>query len=78
MDWISEHINYQNHKIHSYDLMRKMIVILGSKKGDNNDNSSPQLYCLHNLLLMRTFKILKIIYQLLKGNLIQGKFVHPQ
>ena len=30
--------------------MRKMIVNLVSKKCDNNDNSSPQLYHLHNSL----------------------------
>ena len=29
-----------------------MIVNLVSKKGDNNDNSSPQVTCQHNSLLM--------------------------
>ena len=32
--------------------MRKMIVNLVIKKGDNNENSSPQLSRLHNSLLM--------------------------
>ena len=52
MDQISKHINYTNKKTHSYDKMRKMIVNLVSKKGDNNDNSYPQLSRLHNSLLM--------------------------
>ena len=42
MDQISEHINYSNHKINSHDQMIKMIVNLDIKKGENNDNSSPQ------------------------------------
>ena len=53
MDQISEHINSSNHKIHSYDKMSKMIVNLGSKKCENNENSLPHLTLLQNLLLMR-------------------------
>ena len=33
MDQISEHINYSNHKMYSYDQMRKIIANLGIKKG---------------------------------------------
>ena len=43
MDQISEKFNSSNHKTHSCDQMIKMIVNLGSKKGENNNNSSPQL-----------------------------------
>ena len=39
-------------KKNPYDQTRKMIGNLGSKKGDNNENSSTQLSCLHNSLLM--------------------------
>ena len=53
MSQISEHINSTNNKIHSCDQMSKIIVNLGSKKGDNNDNSSTQLSCPNNSLLMR-------------------------
>ena len=53
MDHISEHINSTKHNIHSYDHMIKMIVNLSIKKSDNNGNSFPQLYRLHNSLLMR-------------------------
>ena len=44
---ISEHINYT--KNHSCDQMSKMIINLGSKKGDNNDNSPTQIsaYIIH-------------------------------
>ena len=52
IDQISEHINYSNQKIHSYDQMRKMIVNLGTKKCENNNKSTCQLSHLHNLLLM--------------------------
>ena len=53
MDQISEHINFSNHKIHSYDKMSKMIVNLGSNKFENNNNNSSwQLTCLHNSSLM--------------------------
>ena len=36
-----EHINYTNHKIHSYDQMRKLIVNLGSIKSDNIQTPLP-------------------------------------
>ena len=49
---ISEHINSSNHKIYSYDQIRKMIVNLGSKKCQNNKNSTCQLNRLRNSLLM--------------------------
>ena len=52
---ISQHINYSNQKIHYYDQIRKMIVNLGSNKGDKNDDSSPKLTHLHNILLMSIF-----------------------
>ena len=52
MDQISEHINYSNNKNHSCDQMRKMIVNLDSKKGKNKDNSSTQITCLENFLLV--------------------------
>ena len=52
MDQISEYINFSNHRIHSYDKMRNMIVNLGSKKGKNNNNHSPQLTRIHNSLLI--------------------------
>ena len=53
MDQISQHNNYTNHQIHSYDQMSKMIVTLESKKAGNNDNSSNKLGCLQNSLIMR-------------------------
>ena len=40
MAHISEHINSQNQKIHSYDKMSNIIVNLGSKKGENKNNST--------------------------------------
>ena len=49
---ISEHINSSNHKIHSYDQMRKIIVTLGSKKGNKYDDSSTKLTNIQNELLM--------------------------
>ena len=52
MDQISEHIKYSNHKIHSYDQMRKMIVNLGSNKCENNNNFKRQLNHPQNLSLM--------------------------
>ena len=45
---IIEHIISSNKIIHSYDQMRKMFVSFISKKGENNDNSSPQLTLIHN------------------------------
>ena len=52
MDHISEYINSSNHKIHSYEKNEKNIVTSGNKKSENNNNSTCQLSCLHNLLLM--------------------------
>ena len=52
MAQISEQINYPNKKIHSYNQMRKMIIDIGSKKGENNDTYSPQITRLQNSLLM--------------------------
>ena len=52
IDQISEHINYSNQKIHSYDQMRKMIVNLGSKKYENRNDPTCQLYHLQNLSLL--------------------------
>ena len=46
MDQISLNINSTNRNIYSYDQKIKTIVNLGSKKGDKNDNSSPQISCL--------------------------------
>ena len=57
MAQISEHINSSNHKMHSYDQTRKMIVNLGSNKFENNDTSSCQLNHLHNLLLISVYEI---------------------
>ena len=55
MDRITQQINSINHKIHSYDQMRKIIVNLGSIKG----NSSPKLSHLYNKLPMRVVDIPK-------------------
>ena len=52
MAQISELINSSNQRIHSYDQMIKMIANLGITKGENNDNSSPQLINIYNSLLM--------------------------
>ena len=52
MDQISEHINYSNNKIHSYDQMRKVIVSLDSKNYKNNNNPTWKLNHIHNSLLM--------------------------
>ena len=49
---ISEQNNSSNQKIHSYDQMSKIIVNLGITKYKNNNNSTRQFRCLHNLLLM--------------------------
>ena len=57
MAQISEHINYSNHKIHSYDQMSKMVVNLGSKKCKNNNISAFQLNHPQDLLLMSIFDI---------------------
>ena len=52
MDQIIENINSSNHKIHSYDQMRKMVVNLSSKKCENRKNSTFQLNHLQSSLLM--------------------------
>ena len=52
MDKISEHINFSNHKIHSYDRMIKIILNLGSKRCKNNNNLTFQLTRLQDSLLM--------------------------
>ena len=52
MDKISERINHSNHKIHSHDQMRRIIVNLVSKKCEDNNNYTRQLNHVKNLLLM--------------------------
>ena len=52
MAQISEHINSSCHKIHYYDQKCKIIVNLGSKKCENNNNSTCQLSRLQNSLLI--------------------------
>ena len=52
MAHISERVNSSNHKMHSYDQMSKIIINLGSKKLENNNNSTCQIIRLHNLLLI--------------------------
>ena len=51
MDHISKHIN-SSKKNHSHDKMSKIVVNLGSKKFENNNNSTWQLNNIQNLLLM--------------------------
>ena len=53
MDQISQHINYSNHKIHSYYQIRMIIVNLSIKKGDKNYDSHPKLIHTQNTLLIR-------------------------
>ena len=55
MDNISQHINYSNQKIQSYDKMSKIILNLGSNQGDKNDDSSTKITHLQNKLLMIIF-----------------------
>ena len=52
MAHISEHTNYSNHKILFNNKINKMVVDLGSKKGESNYNCSSQLTRLHNSLLV--------------------------
>ena len=52
MDHISEHINSSNKKNHSHDKTSKMVVNLGSKKCENNNNSTCQLNNIQKFLLM--------------------------
>ena len=49
---IGEHINHSNHKIHSYDKSRKIIVNLGNEKYEYNNNSTYQSNHIQNSLLM--------------------------
>ena len=55
MAQMSEHNNYPNNNIHSYDKMSKMIVNLGSKKWKNNNNSTCQLSSIQICLLIIIF-----------------------
>ena len=55
MSHISEEINSSNKKIHAYDQIIKMIVKLGSKKCEDNNNSTCQLIRLQNLLFMNIY-----------------------
>ena len=48
MAQISERIKSSNHRIHSHDQMIKIIVNLGSKKCEDNKNSTFQLKHLQN------------------------------
>ena len=57
---ISQHIFSTNHKINSYNQMIKIIVTLGSKRGDNNDNSYLQISFPHNSLIMSIFDTIEI------------------
>ena len=52
MAQITEHINSSNHKINSCGKTRRMVVNLGSKKCENNNNSTCQLSRLQNSLLI--------------------------
>ena len=54
LDQRSKQINHSNQKINSYDKMSKIITNLGSKKGDNNDDSYTKLTHIQNALLTRT------------------------
>ena len=49
MDQISKRINYTNHNIHFYEKMSKMVVKLGSKKGENKKTPFPNypVYRIH-------------------------------
>ena len=55
----SQNINSKNHTIHYHNHTIKMIVKLGINKGNNIENYSPQIYCLHNSLLMSIFVTLE-------------------
>ena len=52
---IIQQTNSTNHEIYSYDLIRKIIVNLGSNKGDKKNHSSPKLTHLHITLFMSIF-----------------------
>ena len=72
----SQNINTKNHTIHYHNHKIKMIVKLGINKGDNIENYSPQMYCLHNSLLMSIFDTLEKDLYHVEGNQWQGKCVH--
>ena len=73
MDNISEHMNYKNHKIHSYYQMSKFIVNVGSNTYDNMNSSSPHISCIHNSLLMRIVETTKNDLSHVEGKLVTGK-----
>ena len=55
MDKIYQHINTTNYKVNYHDRTRKMIVHLGSNKGNRNNDSTPKVTDLQNHLLMSIF-----------------------
>ena len=65
MDQISEHNNPLDHKIHSHDQTRKMVVNISSKKCENNNNSTHQPNYLQNLLLISIVDTPENMYELL-------------
>ena len=75
---ISEHINSSNHKIHSHGQISKMIVNLISKKCKNKNNSTCQLRCLNNSLLIIIVNTPEIIYGMLIKNHTWEKYIHIQ
>ena len=76
MAQISEHIKYSNHKIHSYYHIGKIIVNLINKKCENNNKSTDHLYQIQKSLLLSILTPLKIMYQMLIGELIRELFLH--
>ena len=48
----SQQIDYKNQETYYYDKTSKMIVNLGSKKCDKNNDSSSKITCLNNSLLL--------------------------
>ena len=52
MDKKIQQTNFSNHKINSQDQTNKMVVKLGSKKGDKSYDPSPKLTHPHNKLIM--------------------------
>ena len=49
----SQHINFTNHKVHSFFQTGQTIVDLGNNKGGSNNESSSKLTDIQNSLLMR-------------------------
>ena len=72
----SQPSNLTNHKIHYCDQMIKMIVNLGSKKGDKNDDSSLKLTNLHNSVLIKIVDTNECIYLVVKESQLQSKCTH--